>query len=276
MPSEAPSISRIAFTELLALEPHGPDTFVGVAARYPWGRLFGGQVLAQGLRAAAATVDADRGVHSLHAYFIRPGTDTEPVRYEVDRLRDGRSFATRQVVARQSGGAILNLSASFQSNEAEADAQIVSLPDHVPPPDDPQLADTGWGRLLDRRALPTRRGWAAHWIRLRADLGDDPVLGACGLAFMSDAAPTSAARSSHPDSVGDTSDRQRFMGASLDHAMWFHRVSDVSQWHYFDMDSHGLVGGRGLTTGNVLSADGTHVATVAQEVLLRRRRPSPD
>lgn len=265
-------IDDVEFADLLRLEPHGPDTWVGIAPRYPWARLFGGQVLAQGLRAAAHSVRDDVGVHSLHAYFIRPGTHREPVRYEVDRLRDGRSFATRMVVARQSGGAILNLACSFQVAEEEADVQIVRLPADLPPPDDPTLDDTGWGRILDRRALPTRRGWAAHWIRLRADLGDDPVAQACALAFMSDAAPTSAARSSHPDSVGDRTDRELFMGASLDHSMWFHRPSRVDQWHYFDMDSHGLIGGRGLTTGNVLAADGTHIASVAQEVLLRRRK----
>jgi acyl-CoA thioesterase-2 len=230
-------------------------------------------VLAQGLRAAAHTVAPDRPVHSLHAYFIRPGTPTEPIRYEVERLRDGGSFSTRAVVARQSSGAILNLAVSFQGAEDEADVQLVRLPADVPAPDDPRLDDTGWGRLLDRRAVPPHTGWAAHWIRLRADLGDDAVLQACGLAFMSDAAPTSAVRSSHPDATGDrVVDRDRFMGASLDHAVWFHRPSRVDEWHWFDMDSHGLVGGRGLTTGNVLTASGVHVATVAQEVLLRRKR----
>jgi len=266
-------IGEIPFVALLTLEPHGPDTYVGVSAEYPWtGRLFGGQVLAQGLRAAIHTVVTDRPVHSLHAYFIRPGSSAEPIRYEVERLRDGGSFSTRQVVARQSGGAILNLSVSFQEREAEADVQLARFPADVPPPDDPTLQQTGWGDLLDRRAVPTRHGWAAHWIRLLHELGDDPALQACALAFMSDAAPTSAARSSHPDSTGRRRDRALFMGASLDHAVWFHRPTRVEGWHWFDMDSHGLVGGRGLVTGNVLTADGVHVATVAQEVLLRRRR----
>ncbi|HEX9259650.1 MAG TPA: acyl-CoA thioesterase domain-containing protein, partial [Acidimicrobiales bacterium] len=210
--------------------------------------------------------------HSLHAYFIRPGTHAEPIRYEVERLRNGRSFSTRQVVARQSAGAILNLSVSFHGGEAEADVQIAALPGDVPAPDDPSLTNTGWGRMLDRRAVPAEHGWAAHWIKLQADLGDDPVLQACGLVFMSDAAPTSAARSSHPDAQGDRSDRALFVGASLDHAIWFHRPCRVDEWHWFDMSSHGLVGGRGLVTGNVLAASGSHVATVAQEVLLRRRR----
>ncbi len=266
-------ISEISFVDLMTLDTRGPDTYVGVAVEYPWGgRLFGGQVLAQGLRASMRTVDGDRPVHSMHAYFIRPGSPDEPIRFEVERLRDGRSFATRQVVARQSSGAILNLSVSFQTPEPEADVQIVRLPNAMPSPDDPVLEQTGWGRMLDRRAVPSRHGWAAHWIRLLQDIGDDPELQACALAFVSDAAPTSAARSSHPEASGTSKDRPLFMGASLDHSVWFHRPTRAQDWHWFDMDSHGLVGGRGLVTGNVLRADGVHVATVAQEVLLRRRR----
>jgi acyl-CoA thioesterase-2 len=266
-------IQEIGFRELMELEPHGPDTYVGVAVSYPWGsRLFGGQVLAQGLRAASHTVDPTRPVHSLHAYFIRPGTHTEPIRYEVERLRDGRSFSTRQVVARQSSGAILNLSVSFQDREDEADVQLAVLPADLPHPDDPSLEDTGWGRLLDRRTTRNERGHAARWIRIRSDIGDDPVLQACGLAFLSDAAPTSAARSTHPASDGTPADRSRFVGASLDHALWFHRPCRVEGWHWCDMHSHGLMGGRGLVTGDVLAQDGTHVATIAQEVLLRTRR----
>ena len=123
-----PRIHDIEFSELLHLEPHGPGTYVGIAARYPWGgRLFGGQVVAQALRAAALTVEADRPAHSLHSYLIRPGTTDEPIRYEVERLRNGRSFTTRQVVARQSGGAILNLSVSFQVVEQQADVSTASL-----------------------------------------------------------------------------------------------------------------------------------------------------
>ena len=130
-----PDIVDLEFRELLQLEPHGPDTFVGIAARYPWGgRLFGGQIVAQALRAAAATVDTDRPAHSLHSYFIRPGSPDEPVRYEVERLRDGRSFSTRQVVARQSAGAILNLSVSFQIEEDEADDSWRRFPTTCPRP----------------------------------------------------------------------------------------------------------------------------------------------
>jgi len=253
-----PNIIDIEFRELLALEPHGPDTFVGIPARYPWGvRLFGGQVVAQALKAAAATVDRDRPAHSLHSYFIRPGSHDEPVRYEVERLRDGRSFSTRQVVARQSAGAILNL-----------------FPDEIAPPDDPDLVDSSWGALIERKAVEIADGRIGYWIRLNADLGDDSVDRTCGLTFMSDAAPSRAARSPHPDFTGDVADRRRFQGASLDHSMWFHRACDPNEWHWFDTRSHGISGGRGLVTGDVIAQSGVQVATIAQQVMLRRRRSS--
>jgi len=266
-------INDVDFRDLLHLEPHGPDTFVAIPARYPWGdRLFGGQVVAQALRAAGETVDSSRPAHSLHSYFIRPGSASEPIRYEVERLRDGRSFSTRQVVARQSGGAILNLSVSFQIIEDQADVAIATIPEELPGPEDPGLADASWGSLIDRRATELPDGRLGQWIRITADLGDDPADHQSAFAFMSDAAPSRAARSPHPDSVDEMSDRSRFQGASLDHAVWFHRPSDPQEWHWFDMQSHGMSGGRGLVTGDVFRVDGLHVATIAQQVLLRRRR----
>ncbi len=266
-------IHDIEFAELLQLEPHGPDTYVGIAARYPWGaRLFGGQVVAQALRAAAATVPDDRAAHSLHSYFIRPGATEEPIRYEVERLRDGRSFSTRQVVARQSAGAILNVSVSFHVHEDEADVPVATLPEGLPAHDDPALPDHSWAGLLIRKATFLDDGTMGYWIRLDADMGDDPVDHQCGLAFMSDAAPSRAARSAHPDFATDTRNRQLFQGASLDHSVWFERPTDPSQWHWFGTQSHGVHRGRGLVTGDVIRIDGLQVATIAQEVLVRRRR----
>lgn len=124
---------------------------------------------------------------------------------------------------------------------------------------------------MERRAVEYD-GRFGYWIRLTRDLGDDPVDQACALAFVSDAAPSRAARSPHPDFVNDVSDRGRFQGASLDHAVWFHRPSRVDHWHWYDTHSHGLSGARGLITGDVISIDGVHVATIAQQVLLRRHR----
>lgn len=270
----APRIGDLEFSELFDLEPHGPDTYVGRVAFYPWGkRLFGGQVVAQAMRAAIHTVEAERVAHSFHSYFIRPGSPNEPIRFEVERLRDGRSFTTRQVVARQSGGAILNASVSFQvPEEHEADVTLATLPEGIPDPTDPTLVDQSWGGLLDRRAVDLPDGNMGYWIRLLADLGDDPLMHLCGLTFMSDAAPHRAGRATHPEFTNDVSDRERFLGASLDHSLWFHRPTRADEWHWFDTRSHGLAGGRGLVTGDVLTADGRHAATMAQQILLRRNR----
>jgi acyl-CoA thioesterase II len=271
----APRIDHVDFLDLLHLEPHGPDTYVGIVARYPWGqRLFGGQVVAQALRAAIHTVDENRTAHSLHSYFIRPGSNDEPVRFEVERLRDGRSFSTRQVVARQSGGAILNLSVSFQVTEDEADVQLATIPDELAQPDDSALVDYSWGGLIERRAVDLARDRLGYWIRLDAELGDDPIDHMCALAFMSDAAPSRPGRSPHPDFSGLPPDRHNFIGASLDHSLWFHRPSRADEWHWFDMHSHGLNGGRGLVSGEVLTQSGLHAASLTQEVLLRRKRQS--
>lgn len=261
----------------MRLEPHGPDTFVGVTALYPWGdRLFGGQVVAQALMAATHTVADDRAVHSLHSYFIRAGSPNEPIRFEVERLRDGRSFCTRQVVARQSSGAILNLSVSFQVTEDEADVQVTHLPADIPSPDDPTLEDSSWGGMLDRRRVDRIDETGAErlgiWARLTQPLADDPVLNACAFAFVSDSAPTGPVRRIHPMSDGTDADRTRFVGASLDHSIWYFQPIDATAWHFFDTRAHRLAGGRGLTTGDVISIDGVHVATIAQEVLLRERR----
>jgi acyl-CoA thioesterase-2 len=269
-----PRIDEIDFRDLFDLSAHGSDTYVGRVARYPWGnRLFGGQVVAQALRAAIHTVDADRAPHSFHSYFIRPGSPFEPVRFEVERLRDGRSFTTRQVVARQSAGAILNASVSFQGAEPdEVDVQMATLDPELPSPEDPSLRNDSWGALLDRRAINLPGDRYGYWIRLLAELGDDPILNVCGLTFMSDAAPFRAGRSAHPEFSNDQQDRERFVGASLDHSLWFHRPTLANEWHWFDTRSHGLAHGRGLATGDVITADGVHAATLAQQVLLRRNR----
>lgn len=257
---------------MMQLEPHGTDVFVGVGPRYPWGGLYGGQIVAQGLRAAAATVDEQLRVHSLHAYFIRRGDPEEPIRFEVDRLRNGRSFATRQVVARQSVGAILTMSLSFQVEEGGHDVQIAALPE-VAAPD--ELESTSWSTMFDRRFAVPRAGEdgrALAWLRMLDDVGDDPVLQACALAYLSDDLPTDAVVALHPERPAPTSDAFEFgfMSASLDHAVWFHRPLAADAWHLHDITCHGYLSSRGLAVGHVLTPDGTHVATVAQEVLLRR------
>jgi len=258
---------------MMQLEAIGDDVFLARGPQYPWGGLYGGQIVAQGLRAGAATV-ADRfRVHSLHAYFIRRGDDEEPIRFEVTRSREGRSFVTRTVVARQEVGVILTMSMSFQAPEAGHDVQMVQRPDIQLPG---ELIDSSWSPMFDRRFAEARgaaKGKGVAWLRLHDPIGDDPLLHACALAYLSDDLPTDAVVAVHPDRPGpDGTDpfEQGWMSASLDHAIWFHRPSAADEWHVHDFTSHGYLSSRGLTIGHVLSADGVHVATVAQEVLLRK------
>jgi acyl-CoA thioesterase-2 len=265
------------FSSLLALEPHGPDTFVGVSPPYGWGRIYGGQVIAQALYAAAETVPADRSVHSLHAYFILGGRLDEPVRYEVDRVRNGRSFMTRRVVARQSYGAILTLEASFHLDEPGPNMTTVTAPVDVPGPE--ELPELGWGWMLQRRQVPgtPRSGRAITWVRVDDTVGDDPVRHAVGLAFASDTGTVSAVRALHPKGNVDDWQPDMFMGASLDHAVWFHRPVRSDRWLLIDVRCESLTGVRGLTIGHIFDEDGSHVATVTQEALVRERQtPASD
>jgi len=267
-------------TDILDLAEHGPDTYVGAGPRYPWGGLYGGQIVAQALRAASVTVDPDFVCHSLRAYFIRRGDYAEPVRYEVDRIRNGRSFCTRRVVARQSIGAILNLEASYQAPEPASDIETVSLPLDIPRPD--TLVQNAWSPVFERCFVPaaamdlTSRagaGRAAAWLRVTEDLGDDPLRQQAGLAYLSDDMPTDAVVRAHP--LGRESEEvlhQVIFSASLDHAIWFHRPVRADRWHLHDFTCQTFVGGRGLATGHVFDESGTHVATIAQEVLLRDNR----
>jgi acyl-CoA thioesterase II len=260
----------VHFADLMTLEPHGPDTYVGTGPSYPWGGLYGGQIVAQALRAACHTVDPGFRVHSLHAYFIRSGDASEPIRFEIDRLRNGRSFCTRLVVARQAIGAILNLSVSFQVDEAAPDTQVVVLRD-LPPADD--LESTSWSRLFDRRFVTrTEPGRATGWLRVTEELGDDPVLHACALAYLSDDLPGDTVVSLHPNRPAPGAVDFPFFLASLDHAIWFHRPLRADGWHVHDFTCHGVLSSRGLAVGSVFTPDGTHVASIAQEVLLRERR----
>jgi acyl-CoA thioesterase-2 len=262
------------FAKLLDLEPHGADTFVGLSPPYDWGRIFGGQVIAQALWAAAATVPAERSVHSLHAYFILGGRPDEPVRYEVDRVRNGRSFMTRRVVARQSYGAILTLEASFHLDEPGPDIETVRAPSDLPGPD--ELPEQGWGWLLERREVPTSpgRGRALTWVRADGSVGDDPARHVCALAFATDTGTVTAVRALHPEGGRGEWNNEVFMGASLDHAVWFHRPVRADRWLLIDVNTDSLTGVRGLTIGRVFDDGGRHVATFTQEALLRERAGS--
>lgn len=258
-------------SRVFELEPHGPDTFVGESPPYPWGRIYGGLVVAQALWAATQTVKREHAVHSLHAYFILGGELREPVRYEVDRVRNGRSFSTRRVVARQSAGAILTLGCSFQVAEPGPGAQSAEFPPVPAPESLPSHYDAGCLRcdVKVEQGPPRSRAW----VRFPVPLGDDPRLHACALAYLSDVNPMGAVSASHPRRLAGEDDWDAaFMGASLDHAVWFHRPATADDWVLIDMTGHGVLGSRGLATGPAFSTDGTHVATIAQEALLRERR----
>jgi acyl-CoA thioesterase-2 len=269
------------------LSPHGTDVHVGTGPRYPWGGLYGGQIVAQALRASAISVDAELEPHSIRAYFIRRGDHTEPIRFEVDRIRNGRSFATRRVVARQAVGAILNAESSFQRPERAAAVQTVTMPP-VPAPE--ELTDDSWTGAFSRARVADddveradldghRRDGAGRtivWMRVNEDLGDPAdaaaqLLHRCWLAYLSDDMPTDSVIRAHP--VADDADaRESLFCASLDHTIWFHRPLRADRWHLYDFSCHHYVGGRGLSIGHVFGDDGTHVATVAQEVLVRDAR----
>lgn len=264
-------MNSVDFRTMMALEPHGPDTFVASGPRYPWGGLYGGQIIAQALRAASLTVDPGFQLHSLHAYFIRLGDAAEPIRLEVDRIRNGRSFLTRRVVARQSGGAILNLSSSFQQPEAGAEVQTETMP-AIPAPED--LPNDSWTPLIDRRFLrdDIAPGRVGAWLRLAEPIDDDPLLNACALAYLSDDLPTDAVVARHPNRAPRDSGERRFWNASLDHAIWFHQPIKANDFHLHDFTCHGIVGTRGLSIGSIFDRSGRHIATVSQEVLIRPRR----
>jgi acyl-CoA thioesterase-2 len=253
------------FTDMMALDGRGPDSLIGRGPRYPWGGLFGGQIVAQSLTAAAATVDPAYRVHSLHAYFIRKGDADEPIRFDIDRLRNGRNFVTRAVVARQSRGAILHMSASFQAGQAARYHQTRPFPD-VAPPD--RFSNSSWSRMIDRRFISDRDGRALAWLRIPDTPPDDPVLGAAALAYLSDDLATDAVRSQQQAADGETG--RQWDGISLDHAIWFHHTPLGNGWQLHDFRCEGVGVPRGLARGHVFAADGTHLATVSQEVLLVR------
>jgi acyl-CoA thioesterase II len=253
---------------LLELDPIKPDAFVGTGPVLGWGRIYGGQVVAQALRAAGRTVSGDHRPHSLHAYFVRSGDEHRPVLFEVERVRDGRSFTTRQVVAYQEGGAILNLIASFQLVEDDADVQTVQAP-IVTEPD--ALPDIEHDAFLQHREIEHHgppRALRRSWLRTLEPLPDDPMIQACALAYLSDEDALGVALTPHPLAW----QWDKLMTASLDHAIWFHRPFRADDWLLFDIDGHGVASARGLAFGRVFDRAGAHVASIAQEALGRTRR----
>lgn len=273
---------------LLDLERIEKNIFRGVSPPESPVRVFGGQVAGQALVAAGRTVPPERGVHSLHAYFIRPGDPRVPIIYEVDRIRDGRSFTTRRVVAIQHGEAIFALSASFQLTEEGGLVHADEMPLVAPPE---QLDDLEtWARragnqtLMARFPLPfdlryiTSPVWVQGteevrpqqrsqlWMRVDGVLPDDPLVHVCVLAYASDLTLLGSVTTRH----GQPLDKVR--AASLDHAMWFHRPLRADEWVLYDCTSPSASGGRGLAMGRFFGRDGALIATVVQEGLVRVRK----
>ncbi len=278
---------------ILDLEPLEVNLFRGRSPQSRWQRVFGGQVIGQALVAACRTVDdvTARPPHSLHAYFLLGGDPKVPIIYEVDRIRDGKSFTTRRVIAIQHGHAIFSMEVSFHAVE-EGWTHQFAMPD-VPKPDQlpsetevrdkllPLMPDAvrryyererpielrpvEYGRYLGEKL----EGDRFHiWIRATGRLPDEPAIHQCVLAYASDMTLLDTALVP----LGKTVFNEDVMAASLDHALWFHRPFRADEWLLYAQDSPYLGGSRGLARGLIFASDGTLVASVAQEGLLRQRR----
>lgn len=275
---------------LLDLERLEDNLFRGVSPPVSLPRVFGGQVAGQALVAAGRTVSADRHVHSLHAYFIRPGDPSIPIVYETERVRDGRSFTTRRVLAIQRGEPIFSLSASFQLPQNGLEYSQ-PMPSDVPAPeavDDlgtrAARGDGGWmaglPRPLDIRLIDEPSWSQDHtgpsddpmrlWLRADGELPDDPLLHVCLLTYASDLTLLGSVVARHDVP------RTGLQMASLDHAMWFHAPFRADEWLLYSCFSPAASGGRGLASGRFFTADGRLVATTMQEGLVRVPRDRKD
>jgi acyl-CoA thioesterase-2 len=280
-----------AVVDLLDLEQIERDIFRG---RSPEGerrqRVFGGQVAGQALVAAGRTVPADRPVHSLHAYFVRPGDPTVPLIYLVERVRDGQSFATRRVTTIQHGKTIFTLSASFHGREPGLEhfqpMPEVSGPEEIEPvrvrlrrlrgypadevqreyPIDIRYAGPLPEEAAEDASLASDRSLV--WLRANGDLPDDPLLHVCLMTYASDMTLLDTVLLAH----GLSWSEDLLLGASLDHAMWFHRPFRADHWLLYAQDTPTASGGRGLGRGEVYTQDGELVVSVVQEGLLRVRK----
>ncbi|UZE95676.1 acyl-CoA thioesterase [Alkalimarinus alittae] len=276
--------------ELLQLEPLNELSFRGNSENLGFRHVFGGQVLGQALMAGCKTVE-EKDAHSMHGYFLRPGDHSLPIDYEVQVVRDGATFSTRRVIARQSGTEIFAMMASFQSPEEGFDHQF-DMPDAQGPEGIYSELETRRkfkefipekvreqytvDRPIEIRPIDpinylapeTREPYKQNWFRAIADLPDDPVIHQCILAYASDFGLLGTSMLPHGVS---------FMGkgmqvASLDHSIWFHRDFRVDDWLLYDMDSPSASRGRGLNRGNIYNQDGILVASVCQEALIRQRK----
>jgi len=287
--TDTPSTDVATLLSILDLEPLEINLFRGRSGNPGGGRVFGGQVVAQALAAARRTVDAERVTHSLHGYFLLGGDPTIPIIYEVDRIRDGRTFTTRRVVAVQHGRAIFSMSVSFEVAEDGLEHQStmpqVPMPEDLPPDEVwrerllqrfPEAARRDWMAIKPLEVRPTAvdpsylgqgaEGRASMWVRARSTLPDDLPTHQAVLAFASDFALLQAALLPHRRSVFD----RDLQVASLDHALWFHRPFRADQWLLYTQESPTAYGSRGFCRGEFFTREGILVASAAQEGLMRR------
>lgn len=300
--SETPSPERLVagLVKLLTVEADGDMRFTGRAQKNGVGRMFGGQVIAQALQAAQATVGDGKEAHSLHAYFLRGGKEGPATTLDVAADFDGRSFSNRRVVASQmeedgSSRPILNLVASFQKPEAGLEHDDYQMPD-VPAPEDlptemerrkhflsqvEGLSEQQRALMLRPRAVDMRTSDKLHWMnsvvteprahswfKAVAPLPDDPALHRAVIAYASDFTLLGTSALPH----GLSWMRGELTGASLDHAIWFHRPARADEWLLYATDAPWSGGGRGFNRGRIFNRDGELVASVAQEGMIRRRK----
>jgi acyl-CoA thioesterase-2 len=262
------------------------DIFTGPSEWMPGGRIFGGQVYAQSIMAATRTVETDRAIHSTHGYFLRPGDVNQPITFSVDRIHDGRSFSTRRTQAYQNGVPILSMIASFQDDDPGLEHQQ-EAPEGVPAPetlpsafdvlgsiDHPVAQFWATSRAFDIRhveqpiylsADPLRTPRQALWMKTVGPMPDDDAVHRAALAYASDYSILEPILRRH--GLGWTHPGLKM--ASLDHAMWWHRPVRVDEWLLYVQESPTASGGRGLSTGRIFTRDGVHVATIAQEGMVR-------
>ncbi len=287
-PQQAPAIG--ALLSILDLERLEQNLFRGRSPAEGWQRVYGGQVLGQALVAAVRTVEEPRVAHSLHAYFLLAGDPSHPIIYEVERVRDGGSFTTRRVKAIQHGRAMFVMSVSFHKEEQGLDHRA-PMPD-VPPPERLPSANALMAELMDKLPEAIRSYWSKDrpidmrpvdmsrylsrerqapvqhiWMRADGMLPDDAPLHQCVLAYASDFTLLDTALIAHGKLLFD----RDLQVASLDHALWFHRPFRADDWLLYAQDSPNAHGARGFARGSIFSRDGTLVASVAQEGLIRER-----
>ena len=291
-PDPDPVTGMLAVLDLVSSEARTTeDIFTGHSQPMPSGRIFGGQVLAQAIIAAERTTAEDRVPHSMHGYFLRPGDAAQGLTISVDRIHDGRSFSTRRAQAFQGGVPIFSMIASFEREDPGVDHQD-RIPDDIPDPETlvARPSDTAT-HPLSRRILAESPIEVLHasgdiyddvarecesrqvvWMRARRSLGDDPAMHRAVLAYMSDLTIQEPVLRAH----GITWSRPGLKVASLDHAMWWHRPARADEWLAYVQESPSARGGRGLSTGRLFDRDGTLIATVAQEIMIRVPEHAPE